>query len=229
MSGWSHQKRIVTERAFYTFLNKCYVNSKDSGRICLGHNLYDGQRRAITQIFDALEEGVHDIYILKSRQLGISTIIRALIVFMIGIHAGLKGAIVFDTADNKNEARAEIEVMIDELPKSLKFSSIKQNNRAGLTLSNDSKVLFMSAGVKRTKTSGTLGRSVGLSMAHLSELCSYDNDEGLESFRNSLSDVNPDRLYIYESTARGPNIWEDMWNEARKDPTHCKCIFLGWW
>jgi hypothetical protein len=229
MAGWSPHKRDTVERAFYTFLNCCYVNSKDSGRICLGKSLYDGQRRAITEIFDALENDIHDIYILKSRQLGISTIIRALCIFLIGIHPGLKGAIVFDSAENKNEARSEIEVMIEELPNSLKFPSIKQNNRGGLTLSSDSKVLFMSAGVKRTKTSGTLGRSVGLSLAHCSELCSWDNDEGLESFRNSLSDVNPDRLYIYESTARGFNSWNQMWEDARNDPYHCKCIFLGWW
>jgi hypothetical protein len=229
MAGWPHAKRVAAEKAFYQFLNCCWVNSKDAGRICLGRNLYDGQRRAITEIFDALENDIHDIYILKSRQLGISTIIRALCIFLIGIHPGLKGAIVFDSAENKNEARAEIEVMIDELPASLKFPSIKQNNRGGLTLSNDSKVLFMSAGVKQTKTSGTLGRSVGLSLAHCSELCSWQNDEGLESFKNSLSDSNPDRLYIYESTARGFNSWETMWQEARNDPYHCKCIFLGWW
>ncbi len=87
----------------------------------------------------------------------------------------------------------------------------------------------MSAGVKRSKTSGTLGRSKGLSFAHSSEICSWDNDEGLEAFKNSLSDVNPDRLYIWESTARGFNQWNAIWEDARADPAHCKCIFLGWW
>ena len=229
MSGWTKAKREAVEAAFYLFLSRSFVNSKDAGRICLGESLYEGQRRAITEIFDALEQDIHEIYILKSRQLGISTLVRALTIFMIGIHPGVKGAIVFDTSENKNESRAEIEVMINELPKSLKFPGIKQNNRGGLTLENESKVLFMSAGVKKSKTSGTLGRSVGLSLAHLSEICSFDNDEGLESFRNSLSDSNPNRLYIYESTARGFNMWNEMWEEARKDPHHCKCIFLGWW
>src|SRR5690242_18756562 len=195
MSGWSHEKRKAVEGGFYAFLGRCFINSKDAGRICLGEHLYDGQRRCITQIFDALEEDIHDVYVLKSRQLGISTLIRALSIFLIGIHPGLKGAIVFDSAENKNESRAEIEVMIEDLPTSLKFPRIKNSNRGGLTLDNDSKVLFMSAGVKKSKTSGTLGRSVGLSLSHCSELCSWDNDEGLEAFRNSLSDNNPNRLY----------------------------------
>ena len=44
-----------------------------------------------------------------------------------------------------------------------------------------------------------------------------------------MSDSNPNRLYIYESTARGFNMWNEMWEQARNDPHHCKCIFLGWW
>jgi len=227
--GWSKSKREAVEAAFYAFLGKCFINSKDYGRICLGESLYWGQRHAITQIFDALEDDIHDIYILKSRQLGISTLVRALMIFFEGMFPGLKGAIVFDTDQNKQESRAELEVMINDLPRTLKFPKIKANNRAGLTLYNESKVLFMSAGVRKSKTSGTLGRSVGLALATLSELCSYDNDEGLEAFENSLSDVNPDRLYIRESTARGFNSWWEMWVEARSDPSHKRCIFLGWW
>lgn len=228
--AWTTKKRQVVERAFYKFLDCCFVNSRDSSeQICLGESLYEGQRRFITAVFDSLENGIHKIYVLKSRQLGLSTIARALSIFLIGIHPGLKGAIVFDTDNNKSESRAELETMIADLPKALQFPSVGSSNRAGLTLANNSKILFMSAGTQKRKTSGTLGRSVGLSLAHLSELCSYDNDEGLVAFENSLSDVNPDRLYIYESTARGYNTWQKMWERARKDPAHCCCVFLGWW
>lgn len=229
MAGWDKAKRERVEAAFYKFLDRCYVNSKDYGRICIGENLWEGQRRAITEIFDALEEDIHDIYILKARQLGISTIFRCLTVFLLGVFRGLKGSIVFDTDNNKSNARNELETIINDLPRSLKFPKIKSNNRAGLTLESDSQVLFMSAGVKKSKSSGTLGRSVGLSVAHCSEMCSWDNDEGLEAFKQSLSDINPDRLYLWESTARGFNRWYEMWQEARKDPTHCRCIFIGWW
>ena len=231
MPGWSRDKRIAFEKAFYVYLNACFINSKDSGHICLGENLYEGQRKLLTEIFDGLEADIHKFYILKSRQLGITTITRALMIFYIGVHKGLKGALVFDTAPNREEARAELVTMIKDLPAKLKFPKIKgtgEGNREGVTLMNDSKILFKNAGVKKSKSSGTLGRSVGLTVAHLSELCSFDNDEGLESFEQSLSDTHPDRLYIYESTARGFNRWWEIWHEARKDPAHCKCIFLGW-
>ena len=232
MAGWSRQKREQAERAFYQFLKRCYVNSKDAGRICLGDSLYDGQIRFITTVFDALEADIHKIFVLKSRQLGLSTIARALSIFYLGTHEGLKGALVFDTAPHKESARKELVTMVQNLPASLKFPKVKgtgTGNRDSFELVNDSSMIFMSAGVKKSKSSGTLGRSEGLTMAHLSELCSYDNDEGLKSFEQSLSELHPDRLYIYESTARGYNQWFNIWSHARKDEAHCKCIFLGWW
>jgi hypothetical protein len=232
MAGWSKAKRQKAESAFYEFLKRCYVNSKDAGRICLGEALYDGQRKFITTVFDGLEEDIHKIFVLKSRQLGLSTIARALSIFYLGTHEGLKGALVFDTAPHKESARKELVTMVQNLPGSLKFPKVKgtgSGNRDSFELVNDSSMIFMSAGVKKSKSSGTLGRSEGLSMAHLSELCSYDNDEGLKSFEQSLSELHPDRLYVYESTARGFNQWYQIWKQAKKDTTHCKTLFLGWW
>lgn len=232
MAGWSRQKREKAELAFYQFLNRCFVNSKDAGRICLGSSLYDGQIKFITTVFDALEQDIHKIFVLKSRQLGLSTIARALSIFYLGTHEGLKGSLVFDTAPHKESARKELVTMVHNLPASLKFPKVKgtgAGNRDSFELVNDSSMIFMSAGVKKSKSSGTLGRSEGLTLAHLSELCSYDNSEGLKSFEQSLSEIHPDRLYVYESTARGFNEWYQMWGRARKDETHCKCLFLGWW
>jgi hypothetical protein len=231
MAGWSRSKRQAFERAFYVFLSACRINSKNLGFVSLGDNLYYGQKKFITTVLDALEADIHDIYVLKSRQLGITTIARALSTFYLGINRGLSGALVFDSNENKNLARAELTTMIADLPASLKFPAVKKggDNRDGLTLVNNSKILFKSAGIKKTKTSGTLGRSAGLSMAHGSELCSWDNEEGVISFKRSLSEFNPDRLYIWESTARGPNQWKTMWDEARADPDHCVCLFIGWW
>ena len=229
MAGWSREKRLAVERAFYEFLDSCYIESKDYGQICLGKNLYRGQRKLVTEIFDGLEDDIHDFYILKSRQLGISAITRALTTFFLGIFSGLKGALVFDTNEHKEEARSDLVAMLNGLPQNLKFPGIRQDNRVGLTLTTNSKMLFMAAGVSKRKSSGSLGRSVGISLSHASEMCSWDNDEGLESYKSTLSDINPDRLYIWESTARGYNQWFGMWTTARTDTTHCKCIFLGWW
>ena len=53
--------RFLRKR-FYQFLNNCHIFSKDTtGLVCLGRNLYDGQRRFFTSVFDGLEEDKHNI------------------------------------------------------------------------------------------------------------------------------------------------------------------------
>lgn len=231
MAGWSHVKRVRFERAFRAFLSACHIDSKDKGFISLGDNLYEAQERFISLVLDGLERDIHKFFVLKSRQLGLSTISRAFSVFYLGAHPGLKGALVFDSATNKEEARAELLKMIEDLPASIRFPPIKQDNRDGLTLVTNSRILFKHAGVRKQKMAGTLGRSIGLSFCHMSEICSFDSsiEEGLISFERSLSDSHPDRLYIYESTARGYNMWKRMWDDARRDTVHCATLFVGWW
>lgn len=232
-NGWSKQKRRVMERGFYAFLNRTWVNSKEYGRICLGERLYAGQRQFIKTVFNALEEDKHKIFVLKARQLGLSTISRALSAFYIGMHDGMQGALVFDTMPHRDSARIELAKLIRNLDPSLRFPRVLgvggAGNRDSLQLDNDARILFLSAGTQQRSTSGTLGRSEGLTMAHLSELCSYDNPEGLKAFEQSMSEFHPDRLYLYESTARGYNQWKDMWDDACADTYHCATLFLGWW
>src|ERR1019366_6622667 len=101
MSGWSRAKREKFAAAFYAFLGSCFINSKNTGFTCLGENLYDGQRKFIETVLDGLENDIHRFFVLKSRQLGLSTISRALSIFYIGIHRGLGGALVFDSSENR--------------------------------------------------------------------------------------------------------------------------------
>ena len=230
--GWSHDKRRAVEEAFYQFLDHCYIDSRDTGHTCLGANLFSGQKRFYTAVFDGLEEDKHDFFALKSRQLGFSTATRALSVFWLGLHAGLRGALVFDTAPHKEEARAELVAMLEALPDTLRFPRVLgtgRGNRDNLALANGSRIQFLSAGVRKSKSSGTLGRSSGLTLSHASELCSWDNEEGLKAYKQSLSEIHPNRLYIWESTARGYTMWYDMWKEARLDDLHCVTVFAGWW
>ena len=45
---------------------------------------------------------------------------------------------------------------------------------------------------------------------------------------NSLAQTNPNRLYIFESTARGYNMFYTTWEVAKESKT-MKAIFIGWW
>lgn len=227
--AWNPEKVKAFETSFYEFIRHVSINSKEMGNIILGEHVYRSQKRFLDQVFAGLAQDKHDIKHLKSRQLGVSTVSRALTLFWVGVHDGLKGYMVMDTDQHKEEARLELLSMIESLPPRLQFPRVRRQNRYLLELNNGSLINFASAGVKASKSSGTLGRSSGINFVHASEMCSWENTEGLEAFKNALAQDFPNRLYIWESTGRGYNQWWEMWNEARKDPAHQVCIFSGWW
>lgn len=158
-----------------------------------------------------------------------STISRALVIFWLGMHRGMQGAMIFDTESHKEEAREEIEQMIQSLDPDLGFPRILKLNRYNLSLSNNSRLRFMAAGTRTTKSSGVLGRSSGINLVHASEMCSWENEEGVVALTNALSRTYPDRLYIWESTARGFNAWHDMWETAKKDDLNQRTLFTTWY
>lgn len=231
-SAWNPKKVSAFKQAFYDFTENVFIDSKETGgSYRLSDGIYRAQKVFLDGVFSGLEEDIHDFKVLKSRQLGITTISRALSVFWIGMHDGLRAAMVFDKAENTEEARKEITQMINGLPKALKFPAIVggKGNRYGLSLENNSRITFMSAGVRSSRSTGALGASKGLNFLHGSEMCSWDNDEGVVSLQQALAETFENRLYIWESTARGYNQWHDIWTEACADTTNQRAIFIGWW
>lgn len=231
MSGaWTPEKVAGFKSAFFDFLKHVYIDSKEKGgNYCLADGVYDAQHRFLNGIFDGLAEDIHDFKILKSRQLGISTISEALFVFFLGVIGGVQAAVILDTAGHLKEARMRIKNLINKLPRSLKFPRIVEDSRELLTLSNGTAVRWIAAGVRETESSGGLGRGSGVNVVWASEISSWKNEEGLVSLQETLSQTFPDRLFIWESTARGYNHWRDMWLEAKQDNLNQKPIFIGWW
>lgn len=228
MPGWSPEKAEVFREEFYRFLGRVRINSKEAGQIILGEHLYRAQQRFFNAVFTGLQEDVHDFKHTKSRQLGISTGSRMLTVFWAGVHDGLRGSMVFDTGPHAEEARLELLDALEPLPRLIKFPRIERENRNLIQLSNGTRINFAAAGIKETKSTGVLGRSTGLNFCHCSELCSWAGGEGLTAFMNALAQDFPDRLYIWESTGRGYNLWYKMWEEAKAD-NHMRTLFSGWW
>jgi hypothetical protein len=92
-------------------------------------------------------------------------------------------------------------------------------------LKNRSRLFYQVAGLR---AKGSLGRGKGITYLHGTETSSWGDEEGLASLLASLAEKNPNRLYLFESTARGFNMWHDMWAVAKKARTQ-KAIFCGWW
>jgi len=186
--------------------------------------LLGSQTYVMDEIASGLANDIHFFVILKGRQLGITTISLALDLYWHFKNNGLQGTLTTDTEENKDMFRGTLASYMDGLPKEYKIPLIA-HNRNSLSLKNRSRIFYQVAGLR---AKGTLGRGKGITFLHGTETSSWGDEEGLASLLASLAETNPKRLYIFESTARGFNMFHDMYATAKKARTQ-KAIFCGWW
>jgi hypothetical protein len=208
---------------FYKFCNQLKIETKEQGLRKLD-NLLGTQTYVMNEIDKGLKQGIHFYVILKGRQLGITTISLALDLYWHYIHNGLNGTLVTDTEENRDMFRGTLGGYMDGLPKEYKIP-ILTHNRNSLSLKNRSRIFYQVAGLR---AKGSLGRGKGITFLHGTETSSWGDEEGLASLLASLAETNPKRLYIFESTARGFNMFHDMYVEAKKARSQI-AIFCGWW
>lgn len=219
---------------FVKFIQHLKIQSKEiaSGIDGKGSdlNLWGSQQRFLDNIAEGLELGQRTFYCLKSRQLGVTTISLAIDLFFLAMFPGTKGVLVVDEDRNRDQFRNIIKLYVQSFPADFFGESfaIKKggDNRYGLKFTNNSQLDFLVAGTKEKESFGDGG---GYSLAHFTECGRYGCPGALNSFRQALSENNPNRLYIYESRAAGPNHWQDMWRQAGKDYHTIRRFFIGWW
>lgn len=208
---------------FYRFCAQLKIESKETGLIKM-ENLLGTQTYTMEEIAKGLVEDIHFFVILKGRQLGVTTISLALDLYQHFINPGLQGTLVTDTEENRDMFRSTLGMYMDGLPKEYKIPAMT-HNRNQLTMKNRSRLVYQVAGLR---AKGTLGRGKAITYLHGTETSSWGDEEGLASLLASLAETNPLRLYVFESTARGFNMFHDMWNTAKRAKTQ-KAIFVGWW
>jgi len=208
---------------FYEFCKTLQIETKEKGLVRMDQ-LLGTQTYVMDEIAKGLEEGIHFFVVLKGRQLGITTISLALDLYWHFLNPGLQGTLTTDTEENRDMFRSTLAMYMDGLPKKYKVP-ILTHNRNALALKNRSRLFYQVAGLR---AKGSLGRGKGITFLHGTETSSWGDEEGLASLLASLAETNPDRLYIFESTARGFNMFHDMYVTAKRSRTQ-KAIFCGWW
>jgi hypothetical protein len=209
---------------FYRFCRELKVETKEMGIQRLGQRLLGSQTYVMEEIAKGLNQGTHFFVILKGRQLGITTISLALDLYWHFKNPGFQGTLTTDTEENRDQFRTTLAMYMDGLPPEYKIP-LMTHNRNQMVLKNRSRLFYQVAGLR---AKGSLGRGKGITYLHGTETSSWGDEEGLASLLASLAEKNPNRLYLFESTARGFNMWHDMWQVAKKARTQ-KAIFCGWW
>lgn len=210
---------------FWKFCSDLKIDTKELGEITLDpKKLLGTQRYFIEQVAKGVNEGCHEFVILKGRQLGITTICIALDLYWSFKHKGMSGSLVTHDEETKEMFRSTIEMYMDGLPPKWKVPVVT-HNRAQLVLQNRSRFAYQVAG---TRKNSKLGKGKALTFLHATEVSEYGDEEGMASLQASLAENNPERLFIYETTAQGYNSFYDMW-ESAKDSKSKRAIFIGWW
>jgi hypothetical protein len=210
-------------KKFYRFCAQLQIETKEKGLQRLG-NLLGTQTYVMGEIARGLEDGAHHYVILKGRQLGITTISLALDLYWVFTHPGLGATLVTDTEENREMFRSTLGMYHEHLPKEFKIP-VDGHNRNQMVLRNRSRLFYQVAGLR---AKGSLGRGKAITYLHGTETSSWGDEEGLASLLASLAETNPDRLYMFESTARGFNMFHDMYVTAKRARTQ-RAIFCGWW
>jgi hypothetical protein len=210
-------------KQFYEFCSHLKIETKELGLRKMD-NLMGTQTYVMDEISKGLKEDIHFFVILKGRQLGITTISLALDLYWHFANEGLQGTLTTDTEENRDMFRSTLAMYMEGLPKEYKIPLIT-HNRNQLSLKNRSRLFYQVAGLR---AKGSLGRGKAITFLHGTETSSWGDEEGLASLLASLAEQNPNRLYIFESTARGFNMFHDMYMTAKKAKTQ-RAIFCGWW
>ncbi|CAB4151961.1 Terminase RNaseH-like domain containing protein [uncultured Caudovirales phage] len=208
---------------FYAFCSQLQIETKEEGLKKLGKPL-GSQTYVMDEFTKGLAEDVHFFVILKGRQLGITTISLALDLYWTFTHPGLQATLTTDTEENRDMFRSTLGMYMEGLPKEYRIPLIA-HNRNHLSLKNRSRLFYQVAGIR---AKGSLGRGKAITYLHGTETSSWGDEEGLASLLASLAETNPDRMYIFESTARGFNMFHDMYVTAKRARTQ-RAIFCGWW
>lgn len=209
---------------FLNFATKLSIPSKEGGLVQFRPNR--PQMYMLDQLEDGLKKGIRHFTIIKAGQMGCTTFCIMFDLFWLFSHPGTIGQFIADD----NSKRAFFNTLIRQFVRSLepypefRIPVLKQNAEE-LSLENQSMLVFNHA---NQRTKGMLGRGIGTAFVHGTECAFWSDEDSWKSLLDRLAQRNPNRLFLFESTANGHNFYKAKWDIARRSSDQ-KAIFLGWW
>ena len=162
------------------------------------------------------------LWILKARQLGISTLIEAIIFAFTSQKSGINACVLADDLKGSNYIFEMEKLFYDDLESYLK-PPIKHSNEKKLAFKTDSQVLVDTAENKNA------GQKFTFQYLHMSECSRFPY--GIEIIMKGLMQAIPNMagtMVIGETTANGFNEFRDRWNEAKDGKSEWEALFLPW-
>ncbi len=157
--------------------------------------------------------------VLKSRQMGISTLTAAYSLWLMTFHNDKNILCISITQETAKEIVTKVRFANDNLPSWLKVPCV-EDNRLSLRLKNGSQI-------KAVSSAGTAGRSSALSLLIIDEAAFIDGIE--EIWLSAQYTLSTGGRAIILSTPNGVgNFFHKTWVEAEEGKNNFKTIRLPW-
>jgi len=207
-------------------IDELFVVTKDRGLQRLGDVINYAQIAVVEEVERQINErnGMVRVIILKSRQIGISTIIEAIMFVGTKLLPNFKGMVV----SHEKDSAEHILSITNTYWKNYVFRDFhteRYNGRNHLAWEDNDTALQVA-----TARNVDVGRSRTLQAAHASEFAFWPDPENiLNSLLNSIPNFGITFAFI-ESTANGiGNPFHSRWNAAVKGESIFKPLFFPWW
>jgi len=170
--------------------------------------------KAQAKLYDTILNVNPHAYVLKARQLGISTGVACYFFWKVLFNPNYKVAVVAHTTDAARNIFRIYHQLYHKLPKVLQFETTKANT---------GELIFKHGGmIKVTSASSSSFRGSTFNALHLSEFAFYEDvDTTLAAI---LQTATPDACVIYETTANGLNDAHRIWIEENS----IEKVFISW-
>lgn len=193
---------------------KKYVKIQHPVRGTVSFELYPFQENTLRDFVDNQLN-----IVLKSRQMGISTLTAAYSLWLMTFHNDKNILCISITQETAKEIVTKVRFANDNLPTWLKVPCV-EDNRLSLRLKNGSQI-------KAVSSAGTAGRSSALSLLIIDECSFIENVE--EIWLSSQYTLSTGGRAIVLSTPNGVgNFFHKTWVEAEEGKNDFKTIRLPW-
>lgn len=159
--------------------------------------------------------------VLKSRQLGITSVSCALSLFFCHTEPGCVCLLMSYSQDSARGIFEKLKAMWAEMPDEIRLPELT-NNRSELKFSNGSRIVVATCGTK------DVARGLTLRFVHLSEFAFFKNDRAKKNLLAIEQALRPSGKIIVESTANGINHFSELWNKAENGENMYQPHFFGW-
>ena len=158
--------------------------------------------------------------VLKSRQLGITTLSCAYSIYLACTNSNTTCLLVSYSIDSATSIFEKLKQLYNDLPDALKVALVA-NNKKELKFVNGSRIICATCGTK------DVARGLTIRFAHLSEIgfMKENVDKQLLAIEQALT---PNGRIVLESTANGLNYFSELFNKAERKENMYRPFFFPW-